>query len=65
MTVSIRRWLADRNGLPSWLNRMIDHVAERPNGVLGRLAAMRYGRTPRDVVVPTSKFRAAPKRLLI
>ena len=65
MTFSIRTWLADRHGLPSWVNRAIDHIADRPNSTIGRLAALRYGRTPRGMVVPISKFRAAHKRLLI
>lgn len=65
MMVGLRQRLVDRNTLPRWLNRVIDEIADRPNSIVGRIAALRFGRTPRGIDVAVSRFASTSTRLLI
>jgi hypothetical protein len=55
----------NRNRLPSWINRLIDLIADAPMSPLGRLAARRLGRPAPRGSVPTTSFAEKPARLLI
>lgn len=55
----------NRNRLPSWLNAVIDHIADHPTSLVGRIAARAYGRPDPHVLVPTIAFDDAPIRVLI
>lgn len=55
----------NRNRLPSWINRLIDLVADAPMSPLGRLAARRLGRPAPPGSVPATSFDEKPTRLLI
>lgn len=49
------RVLGSRNRLPRWVNRSIDYVADNPESLPGRLAALSLGRiSDADVPRPTS-----------
>src|SRR5690606_21550572 len=65
LIADLRARLADRNRLPRWINAVIDHVAERPMGLLGRLAARRFGMPDRRNPTPVTDFGPEPLRLLI
>lgn len=52
--------IRSRSSFPRWLNRAIDHVADNPDGLLGRLAARSMGTYgPEDVPPPTAPPAAA------
>lgn len=56
----IERMLRDRARLPRFVNRAIDHIAEHPDGLFGRLAARSLGRVrSEDIPPPTSRPEAA------
>ncbi|WP_136706710.1 glycosyltransferase family 4 protein [Agromyces sp. H66] len=58
----VDRMLRDRTRLPSWLNRLIDHVADHPDGLLGRIAARSLGSfRPDDVPAPTAAPETATR----
>lgn len=63
--VALPRAVADRvvqsrSRLPRWVNRSIDHVADNPDGLLGRMAARSLGAYgPNDVPAPTEAPHAA------
>ena len=52
--------LRHRDRMPRFVNRAIDHIAEHPDGLLGRIAARSLGSVaPGDVPLPTSAPVAA------
>lgn len=55
----------NRNHLPSWINRLIDLIADAPMSPLGRLAARRLGRPAPRGSVGTTSFDERPIRLLV
>jgi hypothetical protein len=63
MSGLVDRLLRRRNRLPPFLNRVIDHVAAHPMGLLGRIAARRMG-LPHDLP-PVSVSGNSDIRLLI
>lgn len=57
--------MVNRATLPSWVNALIDRLADSPNSIVGRIAARRLG-TPAPVgTVSTVEFDEAPIRLLV
>ncbi len=60
-----RHMMRDRTRLPAWVNRTIDYIADHPMSPLGRVAAARYGRPDRTVIVPVTRFDDARRRVLI
>lgn len=49
------RVIRSRTSLPRWVNRAIDHVADNPDGLLGRAAARSLGSYgPEDLPAPTA-----------
>lgn len=55
----------NRNKLPRWVNRLIDHIADSPTSLPGQLAARRLGRPAPRGSVSTTRFGSKPIRLLI
>ncbi|MDR6866311.1 hypothetical protein J2Y69_000903 [Microbacterium resistens] len=55
----------DRYRLPRWANAAIDWIADHPNSVAGRLAALRIGRPGPRGSVPATTFEDRPIRVLI
>lgn len=55
----------NRNRLPLWINRIIDHIADHPMSLIGRIAARRFGRPDPAAQVATTEFHDAPLRVLI
>lgn len=54
----VDRMLRDRTRLPSGVNRLIDHIADHPDGFIGRLAARSLGSYgPADIPAPTEAPR--------
>ncbi len=61
----IDRLLARRDRLPRVVNRMIDHVADHPMGLAGRIAARRLGKPAGQDATPVSRVEPALRRVLI
>lgn len=59
----VARTLRSRNSLPTWVNRAIDHVADHPDGLLGRVAALSLG--PITDVPPPTSVPQAPVRVYV
>lgn len=55
----------NRNGLPRWVNAMIDAIADAPDSLVGRWAAKRMGPPAPPGTVPATSFADAPRRVLI
>ena len=57
--------MVNRNRWPSWVNALVDRIADSPMSVIGRLAARRLGAPAPAGSVATSTFAARPIRVLI
>lgn len=57
--------MVNRNDLPHWTNRIVDHIADSPMSILGRIAAARLGRPVSTESVAVTVFDDREKRLLI
>ncbi|WP_052166669.1 hypothetical protein [Microbacterium profundi] len=55
----------NRNDLPRWANRIVDHIADSPMSIVGRIAAARLGRPTLTGGVAVTVFDDREKRLLI
>lgn len=55
----------NRNSLPRWVNAAVDHVADSPTSLIGRLAAKRLGSPAPRGSVETTIFADRPTRVLI
>lgn len=59
------RVLRSRRRLPRWVNRAIDHVADNPGGILGRIAVLSLGGYDSAHVPPATSVPVAPVRVYI
>lgn len=59
----LRSFASDRTRWPRIANRLVDGIAERPDGILGKFAARRYGRPAPGT--PVTTIPIAPHRVLI
>ena len=57
--------LRHRDRMPRFVNRAIDHIAESPDGVLGRLAARSLGPVASSDIPPPTKAPSAALRVYI
>ena len=55
----------NRNKLPSWVNSVIDWIADHPMSVPGRLAAKRFGKPAPDARIGVNSFGDKRVRVLI
>ncbi|RGE23179.1 glycosyltransferase family 1 protein [Leucobacter sp. wl10] len=55
----------NRNAYPSWMNALIDRIADAPMSPIGRIAARRLGRSAPRGSIPTTAFDDRPIRVLI
>lgn len=55
----------NRNGLPKFVNRVIDQIADSPTSFFGKIAAKRLGKPDPNVSVANTVFLKKPIRLLI
>jgi len=59
------RVLGSRNRLPRWVNRSIDYVADHPESLPGRLAALSLGRISDADIPPPTTVPDTPVRVYI